>query len=63
MGWRWYLYNETLDQYYDTGSGSLDNIQKDLKYVFEYLKWSLEHVLHYVSDEHTEINFSKIIYY
>lgn len=61
MGWRWYLYNETLDQYYYTGSSSLYNIQIHINYVIHKYKWSLEHVLHYISDEHEDIHFDKVV--
>lgn len=61
MGWRWYLYNKTLDQYYYTGSSTLNDIQHDLSFLLGQCGWSLEHSLHYVSDEDTEIDQSKVI--
>lgn len=61
MGWRWYLYNKTLDQYYYTGSSVLTDIQRDLNYVFTVYGWSLEHSLNYVSDEDTQIEMVKVV--
>ena len=61
MGWRWYLYNKTLDQYYYTGSSVLQDIQRDLKYVFTVHGWSLDHSLSYVSDETTQIETAKVV--
>lgn len=61
MGWRWFLYNETLDLYYSTGSSCLDDVQDDIKYVLEHLGWTLDHELHYISDQYVQIDQTKVV--
>ena len=61
MGWRWYLYNESLDQYYNTGSSSLFNIEDHLKYVFQKLYWKLDHSIHYLCDNEHQIDETKVV--
>ena len=61
MGQRWYLYNETLDRYYATGSSSVYSVQRHIKEVLSKYGWSLDHELRYVSDYEVEIDFRKVI--
>ena len=61
MGMRWYLHNETLNQYYYTGSSSLRDLQRFLNEVIQIYGWTLEHKIHAISDLDTEIVQSLVI--
>lgn len=61
MGARWYFYNETRNEYYDTGSDSLRDIASDLKEIFHVYRWSFYDTIHIVNDSETEIDYSKVI--
>ena len=61
MGFRWFLYNETLDVYYDIGSSSLTHIQGDIKHVMDVYGWTLDQTWHFISDRDEEIPEYKVL--
>lgn len=61
MGFRWFLYNQTLDVYYDIGSSSLTDIQHDIKRVMTVHGWTLDQTWHFISDRDQEIPEYKVL--
>lgn len=48
MLYRWYVYNETLNEYCDTHQQSFRDVQRMVDIIVERQGWSSKHRMHYV---------------